>query len=176
MHFTFFTKERKQKRGFILLLSVLIASIILAISLGVYALSIKEVILASFLHDSALAFGAADRAIECTLFCDRSAPQNGMPYTIFSSSTSYVTPGALANAMCDAQLLTGASSNWTVVNNPANTGTPQFTLAYPDNTCADVSVFKEGNSTTTITSNGYNNCDPNSLRRTQRSIEVQGNF
>ncbi len=184
MNSKFFTNQQQKKGGFILLLSVLIASIILAISLGVYALSIKEVILASFLRDSALAFGAADRAIECTLYWDRSAPQNGMPYTIFSTSTpEYVTipPGTLDTAVCDTQRLDNsaappAGTGWSVTNIPVNTGTTQFSLKYPDNTCADVTVFKESNSTTTIVSNGYNNCDPNSPRRIQRSIEVQGNF
>jgi len=160
-------------------MAVLISSIILAISLGVYAISLKEVILASFLKDSARAFGAADRAVECTLYWDRSAPQNGFPYSIFSSSTLYVVPtgGGGAQPFCDNQLITDTSATgWTVTNSPVDTGLTVFSLQYPDGTCADVSVFKESNSTTTIIGNGYINCDPNNTRRTQRSIQVQGNF
>lgn len=175
------TKQQK-RRGFILLISVLVSSIILAISLGVYSLSIKEVILASFLKQSSLAFGAADRGIECTLYWDRTATQNGMPYTIFSTSTAYATiPSAtLDTAKCDTSRLDDSTAapigtGWTVTNTPL-VGTTQFTLTYPDNTCAEVTVIKEGVTKTTIISNGYNTCDPSNSRRTQRTIQVTGNF
>ncbi len=176
------TKHYKHK-GFILLLAVLISSIVLAISLGVYSLSLKEVILASYLKDSAKAFGAADRAVECTLYWDRLAPYNGMPYTIFSTSSAYVTISSdtLDNAVCDnTQLDNSAASpagtGWTVTNVPPTTGMTAFTLTYPDGTCADVTVNKEVYAKTTVISNGYNNCDPTNDRRTQRTIQVTSNF
>ena len=158
-------------------MSVLIVSIILSISFGIYALSIKDIILASYLKDSAKAFGAADKAMECTLYWDRSAPQNGMPYTIFATSTLY-TPiafgvGPIPTPVCDeaTPIIVGPP---TITSSP-DTGTTNFSLAFPDNTCADVMVFKESNATTTIVSNGYNTCVAGA-RKTQRTIQVQGNF
>ena len=175
------TQQQKQK-GFILLIAVLVSSIILAISLGVYSLSIKEVILASFLKQSSRAFGAADRGIECALYWDRTAPQNGMPYTIFSTSSAYTTipPATLDTAQCDTAQLDDPTApptgtGWTVTNT-ALIGTTQFTLTYPDDTCAEISVVKEGVNKTTIVSNGYNTCDASNTRRTQRTIQVTGNF
>ena len=180
------TNNQKQQKGYILLMAILIASIILAISFGIYALTIKEVILASFLKDSSMALGAADRALECTLYWDRSAPQDGMPYTIFATSgTAYTAPWDLdpvaypkSNVLCDN---TQFVNSWTppVFTASPDTGLTSFTLTYPDNTCAEVSIFKESNATTTIISNGYNICGAANLknpRRTQRTIQVQGNF
>jgi hypothetical protein len=168
------------ERGYILLMAVLIVSVILAISFGIFALSIKDLILASYLKDSAKAFGAADKGIECALYWDRSTPQNGRAYTIFTTSTQYVAQvgggSGIANPVCDSVQLDTLPS-WTVVNTPdPTTGTTNFSLIFPDNTCADIMVYKEGNSTTTVVSNGYNSCDPNSPRRTQRTIQVEGNF
>ena len=56
-----FNVKPNGQKGYILLMAILISSIILAISFGIYALTIKEIILASFLKDSAKALGAADR-------------------------------------------------------------------------------------------------------------------
>ena len=161
-----------------LLLSVIITSIILAISFGVYELSVKEVILASFLKDSAQAFGAADRGIECALYWDRSTPQNGMPYTIFTTSTAYVSPpNLIPNAVCDnIQLGQAAQTLWTATNATPTSGMTEFRLIFSDKTCAELSILKSGNSTTTVVSNGYNTCDTSNPRRTQRTIEVTGNF
>lgn len=174
--------KKEQQKGYILLMAILIASIILAISFGIYALTIKEVILASFLKDSSMALGAADRAMECTLYWDRSAPQDGFSYTIFTTSTPDYTfqPGTVATALCDTtDIRDNSQTGWTAVNTTADTGLTTFTLSYPDKTCAEISVFKESNGTTTIVSNGYNICGAANLsnpRRTQRTIQVQGNF
>lgn len=177
-HFVDMSKKHKTKEGYILLLSMLIISIILAISFGVYAISLKEVILASYLKDSARAFGAADRAVECTLYWDKGAPQNGLPYTIFTTSTQYISPLVFPNPdpICESQQINTVANGWTSVNNTVDTGTTNFIITFPDNTCAEVSVFKESNSTTTIVSNGYNTCDVTNPRRTQRTIQVQGAF
>ena len=163
-------------------MAVLIVSIILSISFGIYALSIKDVILASYLKDSARAFGAADKGIECALYWDRGAPQNGMPYTVFTTSTQYtnINFALTGHPKCDSLDIDSVfpdPHNWTSVNAPdPTTGTTNFFLTFPDNTCADILVFKESNSTTTVVSNGYSTCDPNGPRRTQRTIQVQGNF
>lgn len=156
-------------------MAVLIVSIILAISFGIFALSMKDVILASYLKDSAKAFGAADKGVECALYWDRSTPQNGRSYTLFTTSTQYIAESGGASPICDAQQLNTLPS-WNAVNTPdPTTGTTNFSLTFPDGTCADIMVFKESNSTTTLVSNGYNTCAPGG-RRTQRTIQVQGNF
>lgn len=163
----------QKKKGYILLLTVLIVSIILATSFGVYALSIKEVILSSFLKDSQRAFSSADRAVECALYWDRSFPQNGLAYTLFATSSAYVPPSGANSATCDGQVLPLLPS-WTVTTTTA-TGTTSFLINFSDNTCADVTVLKETNQST-LTGNGYNDCNTANPRRTQRTIQVSSNL
>lgn len=164
-----------KKQGYILLLSILIVSVVLAISFGIYVIVLKEITLATFLRDSQKAFSAADRAIECALYWDRSTPQNGMTHTIFATGTigsQYNYPAAVNNAECDTVRL---NSVWAVVTQ-ADSATTTYPLTYSDGTCADVEVAKEGNAGTTVTSNGYNNCNINDNRRTQRTIQVTSNL
>ena len=166
----------KKEGGYILLLTILIVSIILAISFGIYALSIKEVILASFLRDSQRAFSAADRAVECTLYWDVSYPQNGMPYTIFASSTAYNIPGNLSSAECDGvQLNAAATTFWDVPSLTATAGVTTFSIPFSDGSYAEVRVEKD-DTETVIRVNGYNSQDMANPRQTQRTIEVTTNL
>lgn len=61
----------QNQKGYVLLLAVLISSIILAMSLGVFAIALKEVTLSTFARDSVRAFAAASRGLECAMFYDR---------------------------------------------------------------------------------------------------------
>jgi len=93
----FTPKIQKEEKGYILLLAILVTSIILAISFGIYAIGIKEVILSSYLRDSQQAFAAADRALECALMWDvpykdsldpdGSGPKQGLRWSIFATGT-----------------------------------------------------------------------------------------
>ncbi len=62
---------KNKKSGYVLLLAVLISSIILAMSMGVFAISLKEIALATFARDSVRAFAAASRGLECAMYYDR---------------------------------------------------------------------------------------------------------
>ena len=123
-------KVNKKERGFILVLTMLIVSVTLAISFGTYSVSIKEVVLGSYMRDSERAFFAADRARECALFWDRSVSPgpNGLPYTIFATSTLYVFQN-MTNVTCNTgttnvRLDGGTGGNptaWTVPNGTLTT-------------------------------------------------------
>ncbi len=172
----FHSQETKKEGGFILLLSMLVISIILAISFGIYSLSIKQVILASFLKNSQQAFVAADRAIECALYWDVSYPQNGFPYTVFATSTLWVQPASFNSFVCDGRVVpTLPSFNNTVPARTPTSGRTTYSIAFSDSTCADVIVDKL-NDFTTVTANGYNTCDTANTRRTQRTIQVKTGF
>lgn len=165
------TNKKTESGGYILLLTVLIISIFLAIGLSIYALSIKEFILASFLRESERALATADRALECALYWDRSYPQNGLPYTAFATSTTYDIPSNINVAVCDGTQL---SAVWTVTSGGLSS-TTTYPITYANGTCADVEVAKF-NEETVVTSNGYNMCDPANSRRTQRTIQVNSNI
>jgi len=170
-------KRKNEQGGFILLLAVLVTGILLAIALGVFAISLKEVILASYLKQSARAFSAADRMVECVLFWDHSYPQNGLPYTVFATSSDYVVPANLSSATCNTgtaeQQLSDVSETGWAVTSSTFYATTTFALSYSDGTCAEILVAKNEFDELTATANGYNSCETNDRRRVQRTIEVK---
>jgi hypothetical protein len=203
--------SKQTSGGYILLLSVLVVSIILAISFSIYSISIKEVILSSYLRDSQQAFAVADRGLECVLEWDvpyrtpldyHGVSVDTFRWTIFATTT-VVTDGtwsgyhyppefALAQVSCGLQQLlpAGTPTHDTATRPTANVpcATPigptqwcvepsaggmktQFMVDFGNNTCAYITVFKNG-AGTKIRSDGVNDCNPLNPRRTQRSIEV----
>ena len=173
--------------GYILLLTLLIISILLAMSFGIYTISIKEIVLASFLRDSQQAFAAASSGAECALYWDRVPsllnPQLGITYTIFATGTIptlYQIPSNLSNAVCNngqsnIQLSLISVTGWTVTTT-VTTGTTAFLLNFSNGSCVDVVVTKTGNESTLVVSDGYNTCDTTFPRRTQREIVVFTNI
>lgn len=177
--------QAKKQKGYVLLLAVLISSIILAMSMGVFAISIKEVALATFARDSVRAFAAASRGLECAVFLDRinqqSAQDLGLPANAYTStgvdpkysgrSELPYTPFARGNST-QFGLLT-PSESW-----PMSTSTTSFNCAgnaYVKNYTTSVTATTTGSSSfsldlpsscaqvtisksgilTTFTSNGY---------------------
>lgn len=161
-----------------MLLAILIINIVLAMSLGIFSITLKAILIASFMKDSQKAFGVADRALECALYWDRGYTWNGMTpqESIFSTGTSYTPPTNLSSAQCDGLQLSSVAApptgtGWTV-SNTAATGTTNFTITYPkENTCAEVRVIKDEISTQ-VTVNGYNTCSSSNPRRIQRTLQA----
>jgi hypothetical protein len=174
----FHTSHRKQEKeqGYILLLALLVTSIILAVGFGIYNITLREVVLSTFLRDSAKALTAADRGVECALYWDRSSgiPPNTLPYTIFATGTipTYYSYPDLTGVRCNSVNIT---STWTHTETAQN-GRTEFSLAFGDGTCVDVVVIKTGDQSTAIIGSGYNTCDPDARRRTQREIAVFTTF
>lgn len=139
--------KTSSKRGITLLIAVLTASLMLSISLSIFNIAIKELVISSSGRDSHTAFYAADSGIECALYWDyRNA---------FSTTTT-------SNISCG-----GAS--FTVGGQALST----FTIggASPDG-CVTTTVNKVGGETT-IEARGYNNCTVGSPRKTERAIRVK---
>lgn len=63
-------KKVKKNKGFVILFSMLISSLILLISAGIFNIVQKEVILSSYARESQRAFYSADSALECALYSD----------------------------------------------------------------------------------------------------------
>ena len=62
--------KKKSRRGAVLLIAVTVASLVLAIGLGILNITTKEIILSSYTKESGKAFYAANTGIECALFWD----------------------------------------------------------------------------------------------------------
>lgn len=173
--------HKSKEKGFVLLLTMLIVSVILSISLSIFSLTIKEVQLSTFLRDSEKAFVAADRGLECVLFWDRILPtqSGGLQYTPFPTSTSY-TAINISSVQCNTgsasvQLDDVGTTGWVVSALGATTGTTDFHLTFSDGTYVEVTVTKSGIDTSII-SRGYHTSDISNERRTQRTILAQYNL
>ncbi|MFA5996921.1 MAG: hypothetical protein WC791_00355 [Candidatus Paceibacterota bacterium] len=61
-------KHKLYNRGSVLLIAILVGGAALAIGLGVYERTYKEMLFASFWKQTQIAFAAADSGIECALY------------------------------------------------------------------------------------------------------------
>ncbi len=151
-------------QGFVILFAMLISSIILLISSGIFNIVKKQVVLSSYARESQKAFYAADAALDCALFNDISP-------LIASSSFSVITPA-------DTQIECGGgtiSVDYLDSTGGTNNGEFDFPFVfryyglqnlanndYVGSGCAYVLVEKEGISgssfNTRITASGFNTC------------------
>ncbi len=144
------------KRGFTLLMSVLIASILLALGYEIYNLAIKEVQLSSSGRESQFAFFAADTGVECALWADSKLDA--------FSTTSPVTEVDCGNAL--SPLTRDVAGDDYVT-------TFQIALGAGAQTqCVDVVVTRQDPKKTIIQSFGHNTCDVTNKLRLERAIRV----
>lgn len=179
------------KKGFVLALSLLLSSIVLALAFGIFNILLKELILTSSARDSQIAFYAADSAIECGLYWDTHSDAGVDVYGTFATSTSAITAnlGPFRSGVVDVN--TGAVipkpnlscmganvTNVSTASSTVTTGTTAFTVSLntSPSVCADVVVTKTPGQAieTSIQANGYNRCDfdNTNTRKVQRSILV----
>jgi Tfp pilus assembly protein PilX len=74
-YFTQLKNRLAQKKGFAMLFTVLVISIILSIGLGIANTTFKQTILSNLAKDSQQAFYQADSGVECGLYYDLTAGQ-----------------------------------------------------------------------------------------------------
>lgn len=147
-------------KGFTLILAVLISSIVLAIGLAMFNISIKQTLLSYTARESHFAFYAADAGLECVQYWE---------YVNDTFSTA-IGDGVVNNAItCNGGgvNVTYSSSGGTYTRTfTLNLGTP------PDAACAQVTVTKTNTPSTIMESRGYNTCDTNNPKRTERAIRI----
>ncbi len=143
-------------RGFTLLMSVLISSILLALGYEIYNLAVKEVTLSSAGRESQFAFFAADTGVECALHAD-------VKLDAFATSSNLTE--------LDCGTATSTLSRATVGDDYITTF--EFrTGAGTSEQCIDVRVTREDPKRTIIESYGHNTCDLNDPLRLERAIRV----
>jgi hypothetical protein len=127
---------------------------LLAISVAIFNIAIKEIRLSAAARESQFAFYAADTGIECALYWD--IQQNGFDPLGTVSPTIDCLGGPISVTS------TGGFS----------TSTFRIDLA-PEPYCADVSVGKHNNPRLTlIEARGYNTCATGDPRRVERAIRA----
>ncbi len=141
-------KHTNNKKGFTLLLAVLITSIILGMSVGISVFIIRELLISSIGRESQKAFFAADSGVECALYWD-------LKQNAFATSSTRV--------------ISCAGSSPTV---GGASGISEFDLAFTNGACSRVKVDKTIPSSTTINSAGHNICNLSDPNRVERSLQI----
>jgi len=181
-----------KKKGFVLLFSVLVATLILAVGASIISIALKQVILSGAGRDSQFAFYAANTGAECALYWDLAGDSNGnIVFATSSTNLSFdktevtclgkplVSDLDELNDVCPLDISTDPT--WCVDDGGPDLTQTKFRITYendgPDSQpyCADVIVkkyIKDGEvATTTIDSRGYNTCETNNPRRIERGLE-----
>lgn len=157
----FFTNNQK---GFVALFTVLIVSVILAMTIGIASISLKEIVLSSSATEGSKAFYAADSGIECALYYDRI---NLAPGSFFSG-----------NFRCN-----GNVPGFAIGPSSDSESSEMYTFEIPfganNELCADITVKRQVSIpgqffTTLIESKGSNfPCtDDTNPKKVERSIRV----
>ena len=158
-------KIKNYRSGFVLLFAVTLASILLAIAIGVSNVALKEVNFSTSARSSSEAIFSADTLVECALYYDRGDldrfrwPNPGG--TISCGTSANITPAISGNATA-----------WSYIF-PATFGSA-------GGNCAVLTISKDASSppvvNTTIVSKGYNigdaSCNSSSQSRTERELLV----
>lgn len=145
-------KNKKENKGFIILFSIIIISIILSIALGIGSIAFQEINFNISSKDSHQAFFNADLGVECALYYDvqNKFPKLG-PSEIINCANKVISPTYLGNSSY------------------------KFVIPGLIKGCAIVEIVKD-NDFTVIYSKGYNigdiNCATTSPRRIEQSIKV----
>lgn len=163
-----------------MLFSVLTASVLLAIGISIFNITVKELALSSSGRESQFAFYAADTGIECALYWDFRGQ------FVFATSTSARTPSP-SNPDCVVTAL-GQPQPIDISGNVTAgplTATTRFRITIPNTDangnsapyCALVSVTKSSTDgvivNTQIDSRGYNTaCDSTDPSRVERALQV----
>ncbi len=168
-------RTRKTTTGFTVLFAVIVSSLILALGLGIVAITMKEVKLSGTGRDSELAFYAADSGLECAQYFD-------LVKSAFATSSE--STGMLNPIKCNNHNVTVTElSEWDTVS--AISTFPMY-MEYTGDVqsetkpCAKVTVSKTiivdggvSKQHTVIDSRGYNTCDENNARRLERGYRVE---
>jgi len=148
----------KKQKGFAMLFTVMIVTLMLSIGISISSLSFKQGILSNLAKDSQIAFYQADTAIECGLYYD-------INLNIFPLGTdpSSVTPVILCGDS-EFSLQTQQSSIDYLVyaQNVTDTKKPCATILFDKLTRSGASV---------VQGKGYNVC-ASGIRQVERALEV----
>lgn len=153
-------------RGFAMLFTVLVMSLILTIAIGISNITFKQALLSSLAKDSQIAFYQADKGVECGLYYDFTA--NAFPLGTKLSGT----PQAPDTIYCGNNVMVLDTSesydDYFVYREDVDTDTsPCVVVTF------DKSTYINGPDSPkyVVQSRGYNVCGENP-RKVERALEV----
>ena len=146
----------KTRRAFTLLMSVLIASVLLALGYEIYNLAVKEVKLSSAGRESQFAFFAADTGVECALHAD-----TVLDAFATTSPVTEITCGVDVSPLTREDVGDDFVTSFTFTSGAGKSAQ-----------CVDVVVTRSEPKHTKIESYGHNTCDLLDPMRLERAIRV----
>lgn len=169
----------KKDTGFTLFIALTITATLLLVAAGIVTIALRQSFLTGSSRESQYAFYAADSGIECAIYWD---VKNGTGFSAFSPTSPDPTT---INCNADAanttekvktnpeKIIGGTVGGAATFGGQSSIQPSVFRITFfPKPYCADVTVTKNVDGTTQIISNGFNTCDSENPRRTQRSVKV----
>ncbi len=178
------------QKGFALLIGVLISSVLLAITMVMFNITLKQISLSTVGRDSQIALYAADTGLECALYWDLKGDGNNSQFVreAVNGSINCVNaqnPTITTNSQMTADGTLSKIGGMDYCELPTFTtdatlcpvaATNIFQLTLDGTSCAIIRIYKaqdaQGNVKTKIASRGYNTCTVNSPQRLERGLEV----
>ncbi|MEK7610323.1 MAG: hypothetical protein AAB468_01070 [Patescibacteria group bacterium] len=169
-------------QGFVLFYAVLLVSIVLTVSLSLFNITYKQILISTTARESLKSYYAALTGLECAHYWD-----NVYPY-VDPGSAPKVFGAMIGNNNDSFASASGPGpsclSNVFTISHPSNQ-VSQFSLALDNGACVDVKVTKRipadpDQTDTLIEASGYNigsgsGCVSSNPRRTERSLLVDYN-
>ncbi len=172
----------KNNQGFVLLFAVLMVSVVLTISLSLFNITYKQIILSSTGKDSQVAYNNAYIGLSCAKYWDRYYRTesinivNATNYP-FGKYGAFFTPGVRDDIYCAGQSVGDFIRDDFV----EDVFTTAFNISFPGGGCSDVKITKNQNvyqsgsddPPTTIRARGYNlDCNVTSSRKVERGVRA----
>lgn len=187
------TLQKKQK-GFTLLFALLVSTLVISIGATIISISLRQTILSGTSRESNYAFYAANTALECAIYWDKTgvAGDSGFVFPVPNIENAIAEKSDIFCA--GINITSGEDDDDDLVTEPwsqnNSTGETTFyievkdlfeitqngqTVFSNDPYCAQATVTKSnpdsnGVVTTRIEARGYNTCDVNNPRRVERGI------
>lgn len=163
------TRAVSGEKGFAMLFSVLVSSLLVAIGLSIFNITLKELTISTAGRESQIAFYAANSGMECALYWQ-------FKQDAFATSTSDISRATDIDAKCNDSRVNG---NAEIIFDNSNSATTEKKDVYVDTAdtngpCFDIRVERSasgGKLTTIIKSQGRNIC-ATSGRRVERGLQA----
>lgn len=151
-------KPALHSRGFTLLISLVLTSVVLAVGVALLDIAYKQILLASSARQSQYAFYNADSGLECALYYDQKF-----------NAFSHAAPLPSGSIVCDTRAVQNYASS---VSGAIRTTTFNHTCA-GGGVAAVITIYKNSSGSTNIYSNGLSSCDASNQARVERGVKVR---
>lgn len=150
------------KRGFTLLIAIILATVSLVVGLALADVAYKQVILSSAARHSQVAFYNADSAMECALYWDQQ-------FAIFNASTPTSFTIQCENHDITVSRSSSGGRITSTFNVPCSSGGRSGSVTVFKQTSGECSPGKK----TCIFASGFNLCDASDPNRFERGLKVR---